>query len=196
MLAYLFWHRPQPGTPFQEYESSLTQFHAKLVEAAPGGFLASATYRIGPTPWLDEQAGYEDWYLLEGSWALDTLNRAAVAGPMEAAHAAVAGPMATGYGGLYSLVSGQAVRAERSAVAWLMRPRGIRYEPVLEDLCARLAGQVSAWRRQMVLSPAPEFALVSGPEFTPTLPAGWHGRVVERRAVWLSPRLGLGGSCA
>lgn len=189
VLAYLFWHTLQTGVAREEYESGLTSFHRELAKTAPQGFLASAAYRVGPTPWLDGQAGYEDWYLIEGSWALDILNQAAVAGAMEAQHATVAGQMATGMGGLYRLIAGDPVRAEQSAVAWLSRPRGIQYEPVLTKLRSQLRVEASVWRRQMVMGPAPEFALIDGAGFDPPLPPGWQGRVIERSAVWLGPGL-------
>jgi hypothetical protein len=58
-------------------------------------------------PWLGNRAGYEDWCLLDGSWALDPLNAFAVAGPMMSAHDAAAAQMEEGHGGLYALVRGE-----------------------------------------------------------------------------------------
>lgn len=190
MLAYIFWHRPYAIHSRSTYESALAQFHQQLAEVSPRGFRGSAAYRISPAPWLGELEGYEDWYIVDGSWALDPLNQAAVSGRMESPHAAVAALMETGYGGLYSLVWGEPVEAPRSCVAWLSRPRGIRYEPVLAELRDRLGGQPSCWRRQMVLSPAPEFALVGAPSLAPILPQGWQGRVVERACIWPGPEAG------
>lgn len=184
MLAYIFWHRSYPGTSESAYESTLLEFHQQLAEVSPPGFQASAAHRISSTPWLGEREGYEDWYFLDAAWALDPLNRTAVSGRMEAPHAAVAALMETGYGGLYSLVSGELTHSPRSRVAWLSRPRGIRYEPILAELRERLGGQLTCWRRQMVLSPAPEFALVGPPSLTPVLPPGWHARVVDRVSIW------------
>lgn len=184
MLSYIFWHRPYPETSPSAYESALLEFHRRLAGAPPPGFSASAVYRVAPTPWLDDREGYEDWYLVEASWALDPLNRGAVSGPVEAAHAAVAALMEAGHGGLYALVWGEPTRAGDSTVAWLSRPRGIRYEPILDELRERLNGAWHCWRRQMVLGPAPEFALVSSPSVVPTPPPGWAVRGVERVCLW------------
>jgi len=169
------------------YESTLIHFHRQLAEASPPGFQASATYRISPTPWLDERRGYEDWYFVEASWALDPLNRVAVSGRMEAPHAAIAALMETGHGGLYSLLCGDPITLPGARVAWLSRPRGIRYEPILAELRDRIGSPLSCWRRQMVLSPAPEFALVGPPSLNALLPAGWEARVVERVCIWPPP---------
>lgn len=187
MLAYIFWHRPYPAISESEYESTLLRFHRQLAEVSPSGLQASAAHRISPTPWLGERGGYEDWYFLDAAWALDPLNRAAASGRMEAPHGAIATLMETGYGGLYSLVSGELAHLPRSRVSWLSRPRGIRYEPVLAELCERIGGQLNCWRRQMVLSPAPEFALVGPPSLNPVLPTGWQARVVERFSIWPAP---------
>lgn len=184
MLAYLFWHRPYPETSAAAYEAALLGFHRQLAEARPIGFQASAAYRITPTPWLGEREGYEDWYLVDASWALDPLNRGAVTGVVEAAHAAIAALMEVGYGGLYAQVWGELTRPRDSRVAWLSRPRGIRYEPILDGLRDRLGGALSCWRRQMVLAPAPEFALVGPPSLDPTPPPGWQARVIERVCLW------------
>ncbi len=187
-LAYLFWHCPYSGITESQYESTLIHFHRQLAEASPPGFRASAAHRISPTPWLSGRKGYEDWYFVEASWALDPLNRVAVSGRMESPHAAIAALMETGHGGLYSLVWSEPVNQPSSRVAWLSRPRGIRYEPVLAELRERLGGQLSCWRRQMVLSPAPEFALVGPLSLNPILPPGWEVRVVERVCIWPPPR--------
>jgi hypothetical protein len=193
MLAYIFWHRPYGVHSQSLYESALLEFHQQLAEASLPGCKASAAYRISPTPWLGEREGYEDWYLVDGSWALDPLNHGAVSGRMESPHAAIAALMETGYGGLYSLVWGEPAHPPRSRVAWLSRPRGIRYEPVLAELRDRLGGQLSCWRRQMVLSPAPEFALVGIPSLDPDLPPAWQGRLVERVCIWPTPETGRSG---
>ena len=190
MLAYIFWHRPYEMHAQPVYESALLEFHRQLAQTSPRGFKASAAYRISPTPWLGAREGYEDWYLVDGSWALDPLNQGAVIGRMESPHAAIAALMETGYGGLYSLVLGEPAHPPRSRVAWLSRPRGIRYEPVLAELRERFGGPLSCWRRQMVLSPAPEFALVGSPSLDPVLPSGWQATVVERVSIWPGPETG------
>ena len=188
MLAYIFWHRPYPETSESAYESALREFHQQLAETSPPGFQASATHRISPTPWLGEREGYEDWYLVDAAWSLDPLNRTAASGRMEGSHAAIAALMEIGHGGLYALLWGETLQAPQSRVAWLSRPRGIRYDPILDELRDRLGERLGCWRRQMVLSPAPEFALVGPPSLEPILPSGWHARVVERVCVWPVPK--------
>ncbi|MCH9045976.1 MAG: hypothetical protein IIA40_07695 [SAR324 cluster bacterium] len=180
MLAYIFWHRPYPDVEREAYEAALTGFHARLAEASCPGLQGSAAYRIAPAPWLGQQPGYEDWNLVDASWALDPLNRVAVSGSMETVHAAVASLMDFGCGGLYSHLFGDIGRIPHSRVVWLTRPRGIRYQEPLEDLATTVQGPLCCWRRQMVLGPAPEFALVGDAGFEPALPTGWSAISVER----------------
>lgn len=187
MLAYIFWHRPYPGIPEDRYESTLREFHYELAKVLPPGFQSSAAYRISPTGWLDQRDGYEDWYFVDASWALDPLNRVAASGRMEEPHAAIAALMEKGCGGLYSLLFGEAIQAQRSRVVWLGRPRGIRYELILAELRRGLDSTTSCWRRQMVLSPAPEFALVGSLSLMPIVPPGWSHSIVQRTCVWPTP---------
>ena len=187
MLAYIFWHRPFPQVAGAEYEPTLLEFHQYLARAFSPGCWGSAVYRTGPAPWLGGQGGYEDWYFVDAAWALDPLNRAAVSGEVEPRHSAIAALMETAHGGLYSLLWGDQVPAPRSAVAWLTRPRGIRYETVLEEVRQRLPGPLTFWRRQMLLGPAPEFALIGPPSLEPVLPSGWQAVVVERTCLWPAP---------
>lgn len=91
MLAYVFWHRPRKGVDPAAYETALVAFHRALAEEALDGVHGSACYAAG--------GGYEDWYFIEASFALDTLNTAAVSGRMTEHHhaaAALAGEMSAG----------------------------------------------------------------------------------------------------
>ena len=77
-----------------------------------------------------------------------------------------------------------------STVTWLTRPRGIQWHPALEPIREAIPS-AQAWRRQMVLGPAPEFAIVTGPEQPITIPDGWQPRVLKRtRLGSAQPRLG------
>ena len=78
------------------------------------------------------------------------------------AHDAAAAQMEEGHGGLYALVWGEPVLPERSKAVWLTRPRGIVWRTTLDTLRAQLPG-TTLWRRQMVLGPAKEFALIVPP---------------------------------
>ena len=173
MLAYVFWHWPAtPGTEPAAYERAQAAFHQRLAEAPPAGFLRSWSFRVVAVPWLRVASAYEDWYLLEGSAALDPLNGAAVAPPARRAHdRAAAG--AAGVGGLYRLHSGEP-RPLSGPVNWFPKPAGMQYP----DLYTGIAPGAVLWRRQMVLGPAPEFLLEGGEP-----PAGVSPITVERTLV-------------
>ncbi len=144
--------------------------------------MVSASFRMAALPWLDNRAGYDDWCLLDGSWALDPLNALAVAGPVMSAHDAAAVQMEVGHGGLYALVWGDPILPERSTAVWLTQQRGIQWRPVLDTLRQQLP-QTTLWRRQMVLGPGKEFALIVPPDITVAAPAGWSALAVERVRV-------------
>jgi hypothetical protein len=134
MIAYLFWHRAYPTTTAEQYEEALMRFQQRLGHQQPPGFGGSASFRVAALPWLGNRPGYEDWCLLDGSWALDPLNAFAVAGPVMSAHDAAAAQMEEGHGGLYALVWGEPTLPERSTAVWLTRPRGIQWRTALDAL--------------------------------------------------------------
>jgi hypothetical protein len=174
MLAYVFWHWPTPSSGEKEaYEDAQRRFHASLADLKPKGLVRSWSYELDRAPWLSATPQYEDWYLLEGSGALDTLNAAAVSPPMRVDHdRAAAG--AGGVGGLYALHSG--VPAERSGpAAWFAKPKGESYQHLYE----RLPADAVVWRRQMVLGPAPELLLEGGA----SLPEDILATLVRRRLL-------------
>jgi hypothetical protein len=178
MLAYLFWHRPYSTTSVKQYEEALLRFQQQLGQQHPPGFVASV-------PWLGNRPGYEDWCLLDGSWALDPLNAFAVAGPVMSAHDAAAAQMEEGHGGLYALAWGEPVFSERSTAIWLTRPRGIQWRTVLDALRQQLP-QTTLWRRQMVLGSGEEFALMVPPGINVAAPSGWSALAIERVRVHVS----------
>ncbi|MCG8594527.1 MAG: hypothetical protein MI785_09185 [Kiloniellales bacterium] len=183
MTAYLFWHRPFAEIDREAYEAALTGFHRALVARGCPGFQGAATYRISATPWLDGRPGYEDWSFVESSAGLDPLNEMAVAPGMWEVHAGISGKTEAGHGGIYYRVLGEADPGALTRTAWLARPRGIRYEAPLRALAAQVKGPVSVWRKQMVLGPAPEFALLGGDSLALDLPEGWNAHYVERRLL-------------
>ena len=184
MLAYVFWHRPHEKPARLDYEAAVAAFHEQLGRASCPGLEGSASFRISGAPWQDGAEGYEDWYLVEGSWALDPLNSAAVSRSPEEAHGSVAAYNETGAGGLYDLIWGEVVGPARRHTSWLGRPRGIQYLPILESMRNRLSEPVSCWRRRMVLGPAPEFALVAGPDLALETPYGWTGTAIDGDPIW------------
>jgi hypothetical protein len=182
MLAYLFWHRPYDTVNAREYEDALLRFQEQLSKQSPPGFCGSASFHVAGLPWLGSGGrGFEDWCLVEGSWALDPLNAMAVAGPAVSAHDSAAAQMEEGHGGLYTLVWGEPILPDRSTILWLTRPRGIQWRPVLDALRPRHA-EAALWRRLMVLGPGAEFAYVSA---VPSIaaPPGWTMLSVERVRV-------------
>ena len=85
MLAYIFWHRPYARVDRPRYEAAIVRFQSDLKAAKPPGFVSAASFQIEPVAWLGDLPGYEDWYLLEGAWAIDPLNAFAIAGHVQAA---------------------------------------------------------------------------------------------------------------
>ena len=153
MLAYVFFHRLAPGADATVYEDALRRFHAALAATPPSGFLRSVTFRV--------DGGYADWYLVEGSAALDGLNDAAVSGAAKAGHDAAAGMAVDGAGKLLALVSGEPRFAPGVEVRF-SKPPGTSYTDFYAQLAPWTARpDVSLWRRMMVLGPAPEFCFIS-----------------------------------
>jgi hypothetical protein len=181
MLAYVFWHTPLADVDIREYETALLDFHTDLAAAPPAGLEASATYQISEVPWLNGLPGYEDWCFMTSSAVLDTLNKAAVRPERWNVHAAIASKTDFGHGGLYYHLRGAKRPIAGARVIWLKRPRGIRYEQVLQDIVDRSKGFLSCWRKQMVLGPGDEFAIVGNSSLEVSVPHGWQTRAVERR---------------
>lgn len=177
--AYLFWHVAPEGRA-ASYEAQLRRFGAALAETHSPGLLGNASYRIAGTPWMP-QPGYEDWAWLQGSWALDELNRRAVEGEAKGPHDAVAAVTKHGgFGALYYLVAGEPSMPGDSKVFWTSRPRGVAWRDAVPAIANAASSAVSVWRRQMVLGPSTEFAVVGSPGFSLTLPRGWSAVEVDR----------------
>jgi hypothetical protein len=179
MLAYIFWHRPYSNTERQRYERAIVRFQNGLAGSKPPGFIGAMSFQIEAVPWLSDLPGYEDWYLLDGTWAMDPLNAFAMSGHVQATHDSVAALMEQGHGGLYAHAGGESVQAPRSTIHWLTRPRGIQWQPAIETVRGSCP-QAQAWRRQMVLGPAAEFAVETPGESEIDVPAAWQRRRVTR----------------
>jgi hypothetical protein len=187
MLAYVFWHWPRPDVSQKEYEGHLRAFHEGLAEERPAGLISSSTWRLDAASWLPSGNVYLDWYLLENSCALDTLNRGVVSGQNDSRHNAVASLADAGTAGLYAPARGAAATAEGQTTVWFGKPKGMSYDELYASLdrIDRLdAG--SLWRRMMVLGPTAEFCLV-GDEL-PELPPEWSPSVVHRELIWRTER--------
>lgn len=187
MLAYIFWHVPFSDIDVREYETALLGFHTDLAVDPPAGLEASATYQISEVPWLDGLPGYEDWCFITSSAVLDALNEAAVRPDRWNVHAAISSKTDFGHGGLYYHLHGAEQPIAGSRVIWLKRPRSIRYEQALRDIVDGSKGFLSCWRKQMVLGPGDEFAIIGNSSLEVSVPKGWQTRVVERRFLGPAP---------
>jgi hypothetical protein len=111
---------------------------------------------------------------------MDPLNAFAISGHVQAPHDSVAAMMEQGHGGLYAHAGGESMPgAPRSTIHWLTRPRGIQWQPAIEAMRGSCP-QAQAWRRQMVLGPAAEFAVETPAEAEIDVLAGWQRRRVTR----------------
>ncbi len=183
MLAYVFWHWRRPQVPAASYETLQRGFHAALAAAPPPGFLRSCTLSIAGAPWAAGGGeAYEDWYLVDGTAALDPLNDAAVTASRRQPHDAAAAAAAGGTAGLYRLRLGTADGPPRAA-SWFAKPGGMGYgelsaalEPVVQ------AERAALWVRQMTLGPGLEFCLHAAHPVA--LPEGLLPTALSCRPVW------------
>ena len=101
----------------------------------PNGFQYSVVFRIKGAPWIGESAtAYEDWYLVEGSCDLDSLNDAAISHSHKDSHDRVALRAAGGAGGLYRFRTGQVNVPQSEFAIWFSKPTGISYEMFYDSL--------------------------------------------------------------
>jgi hypothetical protein len=161
VLAYVFWHRPDRSVDPADYERRLAGFHERMAADPPGGFAGSAAFRVGALPWLPD-GGYEDWYLVRGWADLGVLNDAAVDPGHVVDHNAVARHAADGAAGVYALRAGDLPLRFAGAAEWTDKPRGLSYAGFEQDLIGdRDEREMALWQRRLVLSPAPEFCLLT-----------------------------------
>ena len=155
-LAYLFWHWPAPGVATEDYEARLLAFHAAL------GIAGSRTLRLTRVPFDDARPRpYEDWYPVDDWSGLGRLAERAVSGARRDPHDAAAERSVAGAGGVFACVRAGAREAAAQA-AWLAKPHGMAYG-AFRDALARAAPGAEVWQRQLVLGPAPEFAVIGAP---------------------------------
>jgi hypothetical protein len=173
VLAYVFSHRAGRGVDVVDYEAALRLFHATLAGAPPNGFLSSSTFKVGDA--------YSDWYLVEGSAALDVLNEAAVSGARTSAHDAAARMAIDGVGKLYSLADGEPLSGPGFEVRF-SKPTGMAYAELYERLQPySRRPDSSLWRRMMVLGPPPEFCLLAPSAIR--LPGEFRPEVLRRDPI-------------
>lgn len=191
MLAYVFWHWPEPSVSRDAYEAALVRFHRALAEARLPGVRDSVACRVEGAPWLpDGGAGYEDWYRVEGFADLEMLNEGAVTARSREPHDAVARLAAGGTAGLYRLAGGDPGSPASPHATWLAKPAGTSYAAFFATLAGWTAEPGwSLWQRQMTLGPTPEFCLL-GPAPADVAVSGPAAPVrVRRHVLWPSARL-------
>ena len=184
MLAYVFWHWPQPAIERSAYEDHLREFQQTLAANKSIGFQQSVVFRIRGASWLNtSDEAYEEWYLLDDSAALDPLNDAAVTGACEEPHNRVARAAADGTGGLYRLRAGVEDLGQAKFAIWLSKPPGVSYKNFYADLQSLTAQTgVALWGRQMTLGPTTEFCLHSQNPIE--LPPGYSGHSITLDCVY------------
>jgi hypothetical protein len=183
VLAYAFWHWKRPEVAPEVYEARQREFQTALAEHPPEGFIRGSTARLDGAPWAaGGGAAYEDWYVIRGMDALDSLNQAAVSAARQAPHDAVAGLAAGGIAGLYGLRAGSPISAPTLAT-WFRKPPGLGYQALFDTLRGIVAtAPATLWMRQMTLGPTPEFCLHS---MAPVeLPPGITGHTLTLEPVW------------
>jgi hypothetical protein len=173
MLAYVFTHWPADPDRRGAYEAGVAGFHRGLAAAGSEGFERSFLYRVQGAYWVGAEVGYEDWYLVEGSYALDPLNEIAVSPRLRPVHDTAAHAAGGGMGALYRLVSGLPEPGS-GEVSWLSKPAGEGYP----EFYGRFSADAVLWRRQMVLGAATEFMLEGDP------PPGLAGVRVRRELLF------------
>src|SRR5262249_41696076 len=144
--------------------------------------IAASSFAISAVPWLPGERVYEDWCLLEGSWAMDPLNAFAVSGSRKPAHDHVAAQAGDNCGGLYAPAGGEISAAPESTVYGLPGPRGFDGQAASAPIREKCREAVT-WRRQMVLAPATEFAVAVPGDTAIEVPSGWPlvARTTRRR---------------
>jgi len=187
-LAYVFWHWIAIDTDVAAYEDALAVFQQALLDNAPPGYRRAAVFRQGAAPWLPGQgAHYVDWYITDGSAALDPLNDAAVSAACRAAHDAAAGRAAGGTAGLYRLRQGALRVAEVRCATWFSKPAGMSYESLDADLAERMNGaHAQLWGRRMTLGPAPEMCVLASAAIA--LPEAFGAIGVPMQPLWPGAR--------
>jgi hypothetical protein len=183
LLGYLFWHRPRPGTSRGLYEGKLTAFQESLKAHPPDGLVDALSFRLNGRPWSGGRSPwYEDWYLVRDFGSLGVLNDAAVASQNKRQHDDVARDAAGGAGGVYKLLSGDLPLREALFETWMKKPARTPYQEFYGHVSIMTAEHRTAlWRRQMVLSPAPEFCLHS--ESRLVLPSGLYASTARLKVV-------------
>ncbi len=187
-LAYVFWHWMRADGEVAAYEEALKAFQLALLDNAPTGYRRAAVFRHAPAPWLPGQGPhYMDWYVTDGSAALDPLNDAAVSAACLAVHDAAAGRAQGGTAGLYRLRRGVVQANQVHCATWFSKPAGMSYEALDAHLAEPMDGACSElWSRRMTLGPAPEMCVLAAT--TIALPEDFGAISVPMEPLWHGAR--------
>jgi hypothetical protein len=183
MLAYVFTNWPLGDVDTGDYERGLKELHEAFGRHRSPGYVGSAIFRVTGVPWLARPRGYEDWYFLENSAALDPLLATALSEPLQEAHQRVTRMAGGGMGGLYRLRGGRGEVKGTRGVAWISKPAGLGYAE-FHAMLAPLVSQQGAtlWQRMLGLGPATEFCLWSAAEVA--LPQTLQRAGGEAELIW------------
>jgi hypothetical protein len=182
VIAYSFWHSAAAGVAATEYEAALAGFVSSLANAGIEGLRGCRSVRFDGLPWVPGRPAYQDWYELDGSAALDTLEKGAIAAAVDASHAAIARLASNGSGGMFACRSDGPSRAPvpgtELRVAWIDKPAGAPYGSFVAGLRGAVEPRGEVWQRRLSLGPGREFCVWLPPasrsdEGSPSgLPAG------------------------
>jgi hypothetical protein len=161
MLGYVFWHWKTNSLPDDQYEARLRDFHHSMAQHPPHGFRQSAAYAISGAAWAANGApAYEDWYLVDNSAALDSINSGAISAPRREPHDEVAGFVVGGTAGIYQLRHGEPLGSQAAYAYWLAKPNGVTWEAFIGQFENALSSVAhTLWERYMVLGPTPSIVL-------------------------------------
>lgn len=192
MLAYVFWHWPASMAEPFAYTNNLIAFHIALKSHPVGGFHFSSIFHLEKAPWIPQISPlYEDWYLMENSAVLDSLNLAAVTAANKAPHDQVAHNAAGGIGGLYRLRSGEVDPTRIHRACWLDKPVSMTYKAFFSLVLPLVSEHKGTlWQRQMVLGPTPEFCWWA--PTTPSLPSSISGTILALTLFWSGMGMKMG----
>jgi hypothetical protein len=165
-LFYIFWSYPRADVDTGEYSLKLGAFRVALATRVGGQLVNSETYKTGAVLWLPEGVpAFCDWYQMNSSAILDTLNDYALESEVKPYHDAIAVLYGGGAGSLYDWKLGEFAPAKVAFTHWFAKPKGMTYEALYEALKDILppAEKVTSLllRRRMVLGPSPEFCVAS-----------------------------------
>jgi hypothetical protein len=190
VLAYVFWHWPRPGSDTAAYEEAQVRFQQSLARQPPAGMLGNASFRIERVPWFEDDwtgSRYEDWYLVEDWTALGVLERAAVGAGHRTAHERAAAHSGSGAGGVYRLLEGLSPSLAAPTATWVTAPSASG-DSLVGEMLADGGEEIAAWRRALVLGPAPEWCLLAAAAprgvAASRLPVEWTALTLERTAIF------------